>query len=122
MPRVKIVWVESIDLSDGDTKRIIREMDENDFEEITPEELQQLRANRYRLPRPSYNLEPYILVLEDKPIAASLGSIKEFLKKEEAAREAQRKKREMAKKKRAQTVLERKKAQLAKLKKELGEE
>ena len=119
MPRVKILWIEQVSLDYGETKQILRDVAPEEFEDISDEDLHTLRVNRYRIPRPYYNLEPVIVVLEDMPLSNTLESIRAFLDADKKRIALEKKKKEQKKKERAEKALERKKAQLEKLKKEL---
>ena len=121
MPRVKIIWTESLRLDEYETREICRLIEPGEFEEITDEELQGLRRNLHSLPRPSYGFEPRILLLDTETFSTRMDTIRKLVEKQKIAQEVEAKRREEAAKKRKMTLLQRKKIQLEKLKKELGE-
>jgi hypothetical protein len=116
MPRVKLIWIEHLTLDDYDTKQVIRSIDDGEFEEITAEELQQIRTNLYQIPRPSYGLEPRLLVLDDEPIVNRLLSLRELIEKQNEAKELIAKKRKEAAAKRKKSKLEKERMQFEALK------
>ena len=118
MPRVKIIWTERVQLDEYDSKEIARHIEPGEFEEITPEELQQLRTNLHALPRPSYNLEPRIVMFDPEPISTRMVVIKAAVARLEKQRIEGARKRAADKKRRALTAKERRKARFEELQKE----
>lgn len=117
MPKIKIIWVESFAMDDYDSRQVARCIDPSEFEEVTMEELQQLRVNRGCFPRPSYNMEPVFLILDEVPMSVRLDSIRDILKKQEESRLREEEKRKLAAVKRKLTKEQKERAQLAELKK-----
>lgn len=120
MPRVKIIWIERFQLDEYDSKEVVRLIEPGEFEEISEEELTQLRQNLHALPRPNYNFEPRILILDSESFSTRMDVIRQVVGKAKVARELAERKREEAKKARKMSTLQRKKAQFAQLKAELG--
>lgn len=121
MPKVKIIWVQRFYLDDHDQREIVRHISDAEFEEITDEELAGLRRNLHALPRPAYDFEPKILLLDEKPIETHLGGVRELIRKQALAaeREVERQKEVAARRKQSREARER--AKLNELKKKFGE-
>lgn len=109
MPKIKIVWMQTF-TDDYDSKQIMRCIDQDEFEEISQNDLDNLRKNLSILPRPSYEMHPHIIILDEEPLSAKLAFIQKQIEKHEAAvAEALKKRKEQADKKKAASVLKKKK-------------
>lgn len=116
MPKVKIIYTKYV----GDYYDDEIMVGSLDWEEVTEEELALLRTYYHRLPAKNDGYAK-LVVQSTEPIAESIQSIKDWLKKEQERDKAAAKKALEAKKARQAKLLETKRKQLEKLKKELGE-
>lgn len=108
--KVKLILVQDIYSDDYNYVLLKDLIEEQEFEEITEEELKLLTANLNYIPRPcngAGNFYWHVIVKDEEPIANRIQSVKDFLKTEKTKREKEklereekrRRKEELAKKK-----------------------
>lgn len=108
--KVKLILIQEIYDDDYGIKFVKDIIKEQDFEEITVEELNLLKQNLFSIPVPYADNGSYywnIIIQDDEPIKNRIQSIKDFLETEKMKRakeklekeEKRKKKEELAKKK-----------------------
>ncbi len=113
MPRVKLLWVQD-SYDDGSYGTIVKDIGA-EFEEITDEEYNLLRANLHTLSRKNYSLNAHLVVLGE-PIEVYITSVKKFIAEVESIKAKEAADRDRAKMKRLEKKAEKDRREYFKLK------